>query len=257
MQIRSVIIDDEKHSLISTEILIRKYCPGIDIIAMENSPEKGIEVIESMKPDLVFLDIAMPRMNGFELLQALQFREFALIFTTAYNTYAINAFKVNAIDYLLKPIEPEELIKAIEKVKQNMEKDFHLKRIETIIRNLGKNNSVNERLALPFEGRILMLDHNSIVCCESDRNYTLIHLADKTNLLISRTLKDIEQMLPHPNFQRIHHSYLVNINHVKEYYRGEGGEILLSNGKCLRVSRNKKEELLALLFMSSKDKSSL
>ncbi|MEZ5195537.1 MAG: response regulator [Bacteroidales bacterium] len=108
MQIRAVIIDDEKHSLISTEILIQKYCPGIDIIGKSLSPEQGIELIESLHPDLVFLDIAMPRMNGFELLQALQFREFALIFTTAYNTYAINAFKVNAIDYLLKPIEPEE-----------------------------------------------------------------------------------------------------------------------------------------------------
>jgi len=254
MQISSVIIDDEKHSLISTEILIQKYCPGIDIVAKTLSPEQGIELIETLHPDLVFLDIAMPRMNGFELLQALQFRKFALIFTTAYNTFAINAFKVNAIDYLLKPIEPEELIKAIEKVKQNMEKDFHLKRIETIIRNLGKGSTGNERLALPYEGRILMLDHSNIVCCESDRNYTRIHLADKTSLMISRTLKDIEHMLPHPEFVRIHHSYLVNINHIKEYYRGEGGEILLSNGEVLRVSRNKKEELLNILFQSSRDK---
>jgi two-component system LytT family response regulator len=255
MQIRSVIIDDEKHSLISTEILIKKYCPGIEIVGKALTPEQGIQLIETLQPDLVFLDIAMPRINGFELLQALQFKEFALIFTTAYNTYAINAFKVNAIDYLLKPIDPEELIKAIEKVKHNMEKDYQLKRIETIIRSLGNGHKGNERLALPYEGRILMLDHSSIVCCESDRNYTRIHLADKTNLMISRTLKDIEQMLPHPVFVRIHHSYLVNIQHIKEYYRGEGGEILLSNGEFLRVSRNRKEELLNILFQNSRDKS--
>lgn len=247
MQIKSIIIDDEKHSLISTEILLKKYCPGIDIVAKSLTPEQGIELIDTLKPDLVFLDIAMPSMNGFELLQELQYREFALIFTTAYNTYAINAFKVNAIDYLLKPIEPEELIKAIDKVKQNMEKDFQLKRIESIILNLGKNQSGNERLALPYEGRIMMLDHHSIVCCESDRNYTRIHLADKSSLLISRTLKDIEQMLPHPNFLRIHHSYLVNITHVKEYYRGEGGEVVLANGIQLPVSRSRKDELIGVL----------
>ncbi len=247
MQIKSIIIDDEKHSLISTEILLKKYCPGINIVAKSLTPEQGIELIDTLKPDLVFLDIAMPSMNGFELLQELQYREFALIFTTAYNTYAINAFKVNAIDYLLKPIEPEELIKAIDKVKQNMEKDFQLKRIESIILNLGKNQSGNERLALPYEGRIMMLDHHSIVCCESDRNYTRIHLADKSSLLISRTLKDIEQMLPHPNFLRIHHSYLVNITHVKEYYRGEGGEVVLANGIQLPVSRSRKDELIGVL----------
>ncbi|MBN3036640.1 MAG: response regulator transcription factor [Bacteroidales bacterium] len=250
MQLRAVIIDDEKHSLESTDILIRRVCPCITIAGQANTPEQGIVIIESLKPDLVFLDIAMPRMNGFELLQSVTFRDFEVIFTTAFNDFAIKAFKVNAIDYLLKPIEPEELVKAVEKVKVKLEKNLHMQRLDEIIHRLGSGGMKRSKLALPVEGRIAMIEFDSVIYCESDGNYTRLHLDGDKKIMVSRTLKDIERMLPHPLFVRIHHSHLVNINHVTDYIRGEGGEVLLSNGIQLRVSRNRKDTLLDSLFQN-------
>jgi two-component system LytT family response regulator len=247
MQIKAVIVDDEQHSLETTDILVRKYCPAVLVTGLADSPEKGITLIDTLKPDLVFLDIAMPRMNGFEMLQYLCYRDFDLVFTTAFDAYAIRAFKVNAIDYLLKPIEPEELIKAVEKVKTKIENNQQRNRIDEILQGVGFTGFRKNKLALPVEGRIAMLEFDSILYCESDSNYTTVHLTDCKKIMISRTLKDIENMLPHPQFLRIHHSYVVNINHIKEYIRGEGGEVLLTNGKQLRVSRSKKDELIAAL----------
>jgi len=248
MQIKAVIVDDEQHSLETTDILIRKYCPGILITGLADSPEKGIALIDALKPDLVFLDIAMPRMNGFEMLQFVQFKNFEIIFTTAFDAYAIKAFRVNAMDYLLKPIEPEELIRAVEKVKVKIEKSQQLNRIDEILQNSAFQGLRKNKLALPVDGKISMIEFDSILYCESDGNYTRIYLTDKKRFMISKTLKDIENLLPQTDFLRIHHSYVVNINHIKEYIRGEGGEVLMSNGEVLRVSRNKKEELLSILF---------
>jgi two-component system LytT family response regulator len=248
MQIKAVIIDDEQHSLETTVILVRKYCPGILVTGLADSPEKGIALIDALKPELVFLDIAMPRMNGFEMLQFIQFKNFEIVFTTAFDAYAIKAFKVNAMDYLLKPIEPEELIRAVEKVKAKIEKNQQLNRIDDILQNSTLQGFRKSKLALPVDGKIAMLEYDSILYCESDGNYTRIYLSGNKRLMISKTLKDIENMLPQTGFFRIHHSYVVNINHIKEYIRGEGGEVVMSNGEIIRVSRNKKEELLSVLF---------
>ncbi len=248
MQIKAVIIDDEQHSLETTDILVRKYCPCVLVTGLADSPEKGITLIDTLKPDLVFLDIAMPRMNGFEMLQYLHFKEFDIVFTTAFDAYAIKAFKVNAIDYLLKPIEPEELIKAVDKVKMKLEKNIHLNRIDEILHSAGLPGFKKSKLALPVDGKIAMIEYDSILFCESDGNYTNIHLTHQKKIMVSRTLKDVENSLPHPPFLRIHHSFVVNINHIKEYIRGEGGEVLLSNGEQIRVSRNKKDELLDALY---------
>lgn len=248
MQIKAVIIDDEPYSLETTDILVRKFCPGVLVVGLADTPEKGISLIDTLNPELVFLDITMPRMNAFEMLQYPHFRDFEIIFITAYDAYAIKAFKVNAIDYLLKPVEPEELIKAVEKVKEKLEKNLNLKRLDDILNHLGMSDQKKTKLALPVEGRVAMLEFDSIIYCESDGNYTRIFLTQNKKIMVSRTLKDIENMLPYPHFLRIHHSNLVNIHHVNEYIRGEGGEVLLSNGTYLRVSRNRKEELLKVLF---------
>lgn len=248
MQIKAVIIDDEQHSLETTDILVRKYCPCVLVTGLADSPEKGITLIDTLKPDLVFLDIAMPRMNGFEMLQYLHFKEFDIVFTTAFDAYAIKAFKVNAIDYLLKPIEPEELIKAVDKAKSKLEKNIHLNRIDEILQNARLAGLKKNKLALPVEGKIAMIEYDSIFYCESDGNYTNIYLSNQKKIMVSRTLKDVESSLPHPPFLRIHHSFVVNINHIKEYIRGEGGEVLLTNGDQIRVSRNKKDELLDALY---------
>lgn len=248
MQIKAIIVDDEQHSLETTDIMVRKYCPGVLIMGLADSPEKGITLIDTLKPDLVFLDIAMPRMNGFEMLQCLSYRDFELIFTTAFDAYAIKAFKVNAIDYLLKPIEPEDLIKAVDKVKTKFDSNLHMNRIDEILHHFGITEHRKNKLALPVEGKLAMIEYESIIFCESDGNYTNLHLAGGKKIMVSRTLKQIENMLPHPPFLRIHHSFVVNINHITEYIRGEGGEVKVSNGELLRVSRSKKDELLAALY---------
>jgi len=247
MQIKAIIVDDEQHSLETTDIMVRKYCPGVLIIGLADSPEKGITLIDALKPDLVFLDIAMPRMNGFEMLQCLSYTDFELIFTTAFDAYAIKAFKVNAIDYLLKPIEPEDLIKAVDKVKTKFENNLHMSRIDEILLHFGAPEHKRNKLALPVEGKLAMIEYEKVIYCESDGNYTNLYLCAAKKIMVSRTLKEIENMLPHPPFLRIHHSFLVNLNHITEYIRGEGGEVILSNGVQLRVARSKKEELLAAL----------
>ncbi len=240
-------MDDEKHSLQTTELLIKKYCPSVEVITLAESPEAGIAAIDGLKPDLVFLDIAMPRMNGFEMLQYVHFKDFDIIFTTAYDDYAIKAFKVNAIDYLLKPVEPAELIAAVDKVKNKLEKSQNIDRIDEILKNMGYSQTRKNKLALPVEGRIAMLDYDAIIYCESDGNYTVLHLNGSKKIMVSRTLKDIEGMLPETLFFRVQNSFVVNMNHIKEYIRGEGGDLIMSNGEMVRVSRNKKEELIKRL----------
>ena len=247
MQIKAVIVDDEQHSLETTDIMVRKYCPNVLVIGLAGSAEQGITLIDALKPDLVFLDIAMPRMNGFEMLQHLSFRDFSLIFTTAYDEYAIRAFKVDAVDYLLKPIGPDELIKAVDKVRKIMESARHFNQIDTILQQMGAMGHQKRKLALPIEGRLAMLEYDIIIYCESDGNYTILHLNGEKDLMVSRTLKDIENMLPHPPFLRIHNSYVININHVTQYIRGDGGDVILTNNIQLRVARSRKEELIAAL----------
>ncbi len=247
MQIKAVIIDDEEHSLESTDMMVRKYCPGVLVIGLANSPEKGISIIDALKPDLVFLDIAMPRMNGFEMLHHLSFHDFCIIFTTAYDDYAIQAIKTDALDYLLKPIEPDELINAVEKARNKIENDLNLSQMESILQQIGAIGFKKHKLALPVEGKLTMLEYDSIIHCESDGNYTVLHLNGAKNIMVSRTLKDIESMLPHPPFLRIHNSYVININHVVEYIRGDGGDVLLTNNILLRVARSRKNDLIAAL----------
>ncbi len=247
MNLKAIIIDDELHSLHTTEMLVQKNCPKIEITGLAESPEKGIELIDSLRPDLVFLDIAMPVMNGFEMLQHVTYQDFEIIFTTAYDEYAIKAFKVNAIDYLLKPIDIPELCEAVSKVKNKYDKNEDFNRIEELLKIFGKPGIKKEKVALPIDGRIQMIPFSSIIYCESESNYTFIYLTGNKKVLLSKTLKEIEKSLDHPNFFRVQNSYLVNLNHIKEYIRGEGGELIMSNGDEVRVSRNKKEELLGLL----------
>ena len=247
MKIKAIIVDDELHSLQTTEILVRKYCPEAEIIGLAETPEKGIELIDSLKPNLVFLDIAMPVMNGFEMLQHVTHHDFEIIFTTAYDEYAIKAFKVNAIDYLLKPIDVAELCEAVNKAKNKFDKNEDYNKIEKLLKIFGKPTIKKEKVALPIDGKIQMIPFASIIYCESESNYTYIYLADNKKVLLSKTLKDIEKLLDHPDFFRVQNSFLVNLNHIKEYIRGEGGELIMSNGDEVRVSRNKKEQLLKLL----------
>lgn len=241
---KAIIIDDEIDSLETTELLIENYCPKVSIIGVANDAERGIKMIDKLQPNLVFLDISMPKINGFELLNRLNFKQFELIFTTAHDEYAIKAFQVGAIHYLLKPIDTEELIKAVQRVESKLKQSEPLPDINSIIQQVTANRQ--PKIAIPSLKGLEMIEVDNIIRCEADSNYSVIHLITH-KIVVTKTLKELEQLLAPYNFIRVHHSHLINLGHLKTYLKGEGGEVVLSNGEYIRVSRSRKSSLLAKL----------
>ena len=244
--IRAMIIDDEKHSCEALQILIQENCPQVKIADLFTSSTEALERIKRDKPDLIFLDIEMPHMNGFELLGQLTSINFDIIFTTSYNQYAIKAFKFSAIDYLLKPIDREELMTAVDKVvkKQNP----HIQQqLEMLLQKIKHPTVQVEKIALPTMQGLELVLINSIISCAANSNYTEFTLGDKKKLLVSRTLKEVEELLSDHAFVRVHNSYIVNINAIVRYIRGEGGYLIMSDGSKIDVSRSRKELLIQKL----------
>lgn len=243
--IRAAIVDDEKHCSESLKLLINKYLRDIEIIADLNDPFLAVEQFKKDPPDLLFLDIEMPGMTGFELLEKLAISDMDVIFTTAYDEFAIEAFKVSAIDYLLKPIERKQLQEAVDKYSRNRaDKDF-AERFRIFLSNYGQTESrALGKIALPTQEGFEFINQEVIVRCESDSNYTTVVLLDGRKIVISRTLKDVEQMLDEQAFVRVHHSHLINLRHIQKYHKGNGGVIVMDNGESVSVSRSKKSEFL-------------
>ncbi len=243
--IRAIIVDDEKHCSESLKLLTEKYVEGIKIVAELNDPIQALEVIEQEKPDLLFLDIEMPKMNGFELLKQVELDDIDIIFTTAYDEFAIEAFKVSAIDYLLKPIEREQLVNAVAKFKKfKDDKDFG-ERFRIFLSRYGSQAPrVLGKIALPTQEGFEFIKQEDIIRCESDSNYTTVVLESEKNIVVSRTLKDVESMLDPDSFVRVHHSHLINLRHIRKYHKGSGGVIVMDNGNNVSVSRSKKSEFL-------------
>ena len=243
--LKTVLIDDEINALEALEWKLNRYIEDIEIIKC-NSPQEGIEVIDSVKPDLVFLDIEMPEIDGFELLQRLSYKDFQLIFTTAHDEFALRAIKVSAIDYLLKPVDKDELITAIEKVNAS-KKEIKLEdKLQSLFSNM---NQKADKINIAADGKIYLLDKEEVVMLKSDKSYTTIFLNDDNSILVSKTLKEVEKKFNFPQFYRVHNSYLININHVKEYLKSDGGELVMSNGMRAGISRNKKADLLEKLAL--------
>lgn len=242
--IRSIIVDDEFKSRESLKILLEDYCEGISVeAACQNVAEATTAIIE-LKPDVVFLDIQLQRETGFDLLSKFKDFDFEVIFTTAYSEYAIKAFKFSAIDYLLKPIDIGELKKAIEKVAKSRDTAV-TDRLQQLLQNLRNETPENYKLALPTSDGLVFVKVNEILYCEASSNYTEIVMADNKKYIVSRTLKEYDDMLGEQNFYRIHHSYLINLNGIKKYVRGDGGYVVMNNDKSLDVSKRKKEGFLA------------
>ena len=240
------MIDDELHCLSTLRILLTEYCPQVQIADECPSATDGLKAIKKHKPNLVFLDIEMPRMNGFELLEHFVDISFAIIFTTSYDQYAIKAIRFNALDYLLKPIEPAELQAAVQKVQEQR----HLPAADQyrmLLHQLqGKEHSFS-KVAVPTAEGFELIPAEQVIRCEADDNYTHLYLKNKTKVIACRTLKEMEEQLqPFPHFLRVHHSYLVNLNEVTKYIRGEGGYLVMSDGSTVTVSRSRKEALLKL-----------
>lgn len=239
----AVIIDDEPKGRIALKQKLTDYCPDIKIVGEAENGVEGIDAISRYDPNIVFLDIEMPGMNGFEMLTQLPAKRFHLIFTTAYDHYAIRAIKYAAFDYLLKPIDIEELKSTIARVSAVPEPPQHTDRLETLQKNLLSKPFLN-KLAIPTHDGLLFFDIQTIVNLEAQSNYTMIFFADSTKLLASRTLKEFEEILPENLFFRTHNSYIINLNFIKRYIRGDGGQVEMTNGSHIIVSRSRKEDFL-------------
>ncbi|MCK6692829.1 MAG: LytTR family DNA-binding domain-containing protein [Thermoanaerobaculia bacterium] len=243
-----VLIDDEADCLELLTLLIRKYCPELHIIGQYDNPYAGIDAIWEKRPDLVFLDVDMPRINGFGVLDACREVPFQVIFTTAYQEYAVKAFKYSATGYLLKPIDRSDLWEAVQKARHMQSVQQIAEQREVLFNFLHPTHPNKERIALPTADGIVFLPVADIEYCEADGNYTRVFVAGmQKEMLFVKPLKEIEEMLQGSTFYRTHNSYLVNLKKVRQYIRGEGGELMMGNNRLVPVARPKKQELLERL----------
>ncbi len=243
--IRAIIIDDELKGRIALKQKLIDYCADVEVVAEATSGEEGIEQIKKLQPQVIFLDIEMPRMDGFEMLHHVDNKNFHIIFTTAYDQYAIRAIKYAAFDYLLKPVDIDELRLAVEKIKQQAQSNT-IQKLRALEENLHHGPSLN-KIAIPTLDGLLFFNIGDIIHLEAQSNYTSIHFTNHPKLLASRTLKEFEDLLPQDTFFRTHHSHIINLHYIKRYIKGDGGRIEMQNGNFVDLSRRKKEEFLKLI----------
>jgi two-component system, LytTR family, response regulator len=240
--IKTILVDDEPRGLSALKKLLEIYCPDVKIIGECLDTRSAVESIQLLEPDLVFLDIAMPEKNGFDLLNEFSPVRFEIIFVTAHNEYTIQAFKYSAIDYLLKPVEEDLLIEAVRRAAHRIADKASASQVETFLYNLRKLQTPEEmKLCIPDMKGFRVVGIADIIYCESESSYTIFHLHNGQALTASKSIMEYELLLEHSGFCRIHKSFLVNIQHIREYVRGEGGYVILTNGRNIEVSRRKKE----------------
>ncbi len=244
--INAIIIDDEKNALDVLSMQLINYCKDVEVIKVCHGGEEGVKAIKSYQPDLVFLDIEMPKVNGFDVLEQTKELNYRVIFTTAYDQFAIKAFKYSAIDYLLKPIDIEELKAAVNKVKNEKHTSLESK-IDLLYQHMGIGQSKISKIALPIGDAYEMISFTDIIRCESDSNYTTIYLTDGRKVTLSKTLKDVEDGFANTSFYRIHNSHLINTNFVSKFYKTDGGYVIMRDGKQISISRARKEEFFELM----------
>lgn len=253
--LRAVIIDDETNAREALSNLLRLLCPEVEICGEAKNADLGIELIRKEQPNLVFLDIQMPGKTGFDLLSSYEKVTFGVIFTTAYQEYAIKAFRFSAIDYLLKPIDPDELQAAIEKFKVQVG-TIDAQQLQILQEQLDAKQSLKleqrkkndtHRIALPTAEGIHFVQMTDIIQCESLGSYTKFHLIKGPAIVVSRLLKEYEEILDNYYFFRVHQSNIINLEHIKRYVKGDGGQVWMSDNTEIEVSRRRKDEFLALL----------
>lgn len=245
-RLKTILIDDEPRGLSSMQKLLEINCPEAAIIGSYTNPDEAIEMIRSMEPDLIFLDIAMPVKNGFDLLKEIKDIRFEVIFVTAHNQFMIEAFHFSALDYLLKPVEDNLLVDAVNRAKKRILEKSGNKNIETFLNNLTQKQSPQKmRLCIPSLKGFQVIELDDILYAESSGNYTNLYFLNKPMVCTSKPMHEYEKLLEDAGFVRIHKSILVNLLHVKEYLRGEGGSVILSNGHEVEVARRKKDIFLS------------
>ncbi|SFP64698.1 LytR/AlgR family response regulator transcription factor [Parafilimonas terrae] len=244
--IKSIIIDDEQYCIDALKTDIDKYCGNVEVSATCTSAKEGIFAIKKYKPRLIFLDVEMPWMNGFEMLELLDHIDFCIIFTTAHDKFAARAFRISAVDYLLKPVDINDLKTAIKKAEEKILASEGAINIENLLHNI-KQPSQRQKIAFPQRDGYEFIPAENILYCHAEGAYTTVHLTGNKKLLVSRALGDIEEMLPEDVFQRIHHSIIVNVHHITNLIRSDGGYVMIDNGEKLIISKSKKDILLQRL----------
>lgn len=240
MKIKTIIIDDERKAISILKNKLERYCPNIELIAETQDPKKGIELINKHKPDLIFLDIAMPEINGFEVLKQFEQPNFEIIFATAFDDYAIEAIKHCAIGYLVKPIDNNDLVNAVKNAIKNIDKKTALAKNKQLIENLSVRKIQNKKIIIPDSDGLKFIKIEDILHCEGDGGYTKIHLKNNTTMLSSNSIGHFKNLLENTNFYLVHKSHLININYVKQYLNE--GFVILENDSSVPVSRNKKTD---------------
>ncbi|MEO6405718.1 MAG: LytTR family DNA-binding domain-containing protein [Ferruginibacter sp.] len=239
----AIIIDDEPNALVVLQRLLEMHCPQVHVVAAVSSSKEGLGKIRELKPSIVFLDIEMPQMNGFQLLSKLDTINFHLIFTTAYDQFAVKAFRFNALDYLLKPIDAGELKKAVAKANEKSALlPQQLGQVSELIQEAEKGG-LPSRVAFPHSKGYRLISLSEIVYCESESNYTVLHIENEPTFTVCKTLGEVEEILGTIYFLRVHRSFLVNIKKIKEFIKSDGGFLVMENRSEIPVSRNKKSEL--------------
>ena len=241
--LNAVIVDDEKHCLETLSWQLQRFCPEVHLVATCNGANEALKILQKQPIDLVFLDIEMPHMNGFEMLQQIRAIKFDIIFTTAYDMFAVKAFKFSAVDYLLKPIDKDQLKQSVQKVIMKGQA-ISAEQLNVLFQSLYQQSPNLQKIALPTMEGLEFIQADHIVHCQSESNYTHIFLQNGSRLLISKTLKETEEMLMGHNFMRVHHSHLINLNHIKKYVKGDGGYVIMSDDSSVNVSRSRKDDLL-------------
>ncbi len=253
-ELKAIIIDDETNAREALLQLLKLVAPQVQIIGLAKNAEQGIALIENLHPQLVFLDIQMPGKSGFDMLMQIPNINFGVIFTTAYQEFAIKAFRYSAIDYLLKPIDPDNLVEAIVKF-SNMHTKIESGQLDIMQQALGQNiqnpylRSANtgQRLALPSAEGLHLVHLTDIIQCESLGSYTKFHLTNGSKIVVSKVLKEYEDILDGFQFFRVHQSHIVNLDHIKRYIKGDGGQLCMTDNSEIEVSRRRKDDFLALL----------
>jgi len=243
--LRTIIIDDEAHQRLTIEKLASTYCPTIKVEAKANSVQTGLSAIRKHKPDLVLLDIKLGDGTGFDILDQLQPIDFKVIFITAYDQYAVKAFRFSALDYLLKPLDPEELVQAVNKIGDVMQEDFHLQ-LTNLKEHLTATDKEHKKIIVKTHDNIHLIPVNEILYCQSDNNYVTFFLMHNQQIVVSASLKDYEEILGGSGFFRVHKSYLINLKYIRRFEKGLGGFVVLDGGPKIPVAQRKRVELLEM-----------
>jgi two-component system, LytTR family, response regulator len=244
--IRTVIIDDEPRNIRLIEGMISDYCPELEVVGTAYDPTEVISLVQDLKPSLLLLDIEFPSGTIFPFLEKLPQNNFAIIFITAHNTYAAEAFHQHAVDYILKPLTAEKLLNAVKRAIKNLQSDNSADVLQ-LAKALKASFDQPGKIPLPTSDGILFINESDVIRCEASGRYTIIYLQGKKKLTVTRTLKEIEALLNQTYFFRVHNSHIINLNLVKKYHHGRGGTIELEDGSLVEVSAVRKEELLKAL----------